>query len=226
MLKSTNADISRQKYPGNSTRVFYAVIACSALIALAGCQSISSSSSTDKPDEIRNVVATSVVASTPKPILVSKRSTQSSLVDWTSRMKPLFSQARSLVEQQTGVDLSEVSLNIASDLAITDEVSHETNRLIQNQFNNRAFANHFLNSVMRGQKGTYAALYATRTSEVMVSLPLMQSYQASLSSDKDVQESAMLALLIHIVCTICCLRRSCAICHPEHLRSIKLFTRS
>lgn len=112
-------------------------------------------------------------------------------------MKPLFSQARSLVEHHTGVDLSDVSLNIASDLAITDEVSHETRKLIQNQFNNRAFANHFLNSVMSGQKGTYAALYATRKSEVMVSLPLMQSYQASLSNDKGVQESAMLALLIH-----------------------------
>ncbi len=112
-------------------------------------------------------------------------------------MQPIFSKARSLVEQHTGVNLSNVSLNIASDMAITDEVSHETKRLIQNQFNDKAFANQFLNSVMRGQKGTYAALYATRKSEVMVSLPLMQNYQASLSNDKDVQESAMLALLIH-----------------------------
>ncbi len=112
-------------------------------------------------------------------------------------MQPLFNQARSLVELYTGVNLSDVTLNIAGDRAITDEVSHETRRLIENQFNNRAFANHFLSSVMRGQKGTYAALYATRKSEVMVSLPLMQSYQASLSNDENVQESAILALLVH-----------------------------
>jgi len=112
-------------------------------------------------------------------------------------MQPLFIQARSLVEQHTGVNLSEVSLKIASDHSITAEVSHETQRLIQNQFNDQAFAKHFLNSVMRGQQGTYAALYATRNNEVMVSLPLMRSYQASLSDNKDVQESAILALLIH-----------------------------
>jgi len=112
-------------------------------------------------------------------------------------MQPLFIQARALVEQHTGVNLADVSLKIASDHSITAEVSHETQRLIQNQFDNQAFAKHFLNSVMRGQQGTYAALYATRKNEVMVSLPLMKSYQASLSDDKDVQESAILALLIH-----------------------------
>jgi len=112
-------------------------------------------------------------------------------------MQPLFEQARAMVEQHTGVNLSDVSLNIASDHSITAEVSHETHRLIQNQFTDQAFTNHFLNSVMRGQKGTYAALYATRKNEVMVSLPLMQSYQASLSNDMDVQEAAILALLIH-----------------------------
>jgi len=112
-------------------------------------------------------------------------------------MQPLFGQARSLVEQYTGVNLSNVSLNIASDQTITAEVSHETHRLIQNQFNDQAFANHFLDSVMHGQRGTYAALYATRKNEVMVSLPLMKSYQASLSNDKNIRESAILALLIH-----------------------------
>jgi len=112
-------------------------------------------------------------------------------------MQPLFKKARSLVQQHTGVNLSNVSLNIASDNSITAEVSHETQRLIQHQFNDRAFAAHFLNAVMRGQQGTYAALYATRKNEVMVSLPLMKSYQASLSDDKDIQESAILALLIH-----------------------------
>lgn len=112
-------------------------------------------------------------------------------------MKPLFAQARYLVERQTGVDLSNVTLNMANDHSITAEVSHETERLIDSQFNNRHFANQFLNSVMSSQKGTYAALYATRTREVMVSLPLMQSYQRSLPNDAKIQESALLALLIH-----------------------------
>jgi len=222
MPRSATAQYSRQKFPGTATRAFYAVMACAALIALSGCQSFSSDSSTD------NLVA---VASAPKPIAVSKLSTHGTLVDWTPRMEPLFNQARLLVEQHLGVDLTGVSLNIASDLAITDEVSHETRRLIQNQFNNKAFANHFLNSVMRGQKGTYAALYATRKSEVMVSLPLMQSYQASLSNDKDIQESAMLALLIHELVHAADdkqynIHENRTICHSKHLRQIQLFTRS
>lgn len=112
-------------------------------------------------------------------------------------MQPLFVHARTLVEQQTGMDLSDVNLNIATDRTITAEVSHETERLIHSQFNNRRFANHFLDSVMDGQKGTYAALYATRKGEVMVSQPLMQNYQRSLPNDPSIQQSAILALLIH-----------------------------
>lgn len=112
-------------------------------------------------------------------------------------MRPLFAQARTLVEQHSGVDLNDVVLNIADDRSITAEVSHETERLIDSQFNNPHFADEFLDSVMNGQKGTYAALYSTRKSEVMVSQPLMQSYQRSLPNDLNIQESAMLALLIH-----------------------------
>lgn len=112
-------------------------------------------------------------------------------------MQPLFARARTLVEQHTGEDLSSVTLNIASDRSITAEVSHETERLIHSQFNNRRFADQFLDSVMAGQQGTYAALYATRKGEVMVSKPLMQSYQRSLPNNGEIQESAILALLIH-----------------------------
>lgn len=188
MPKSTVAHTSQQKFTGLSVRAVLSAVVGSALLSLSSCQSASSFSSTEQ---------LSAVAPAPKTIVVSKFSSRETLVDWTSNMQPLFIQARSLVEQHTGVDLSDVSLNMASDKAITDEVSHETRKLIQNQFNDPAFVRQFLNSVMRGQKGTYAALYATRKNEVMVSLPLMRSYQASLSNDKDVQESALLALLIH-----------------------------
>lgn len=116
---------------------------------------------------------------------------------WTARMQPLFKHARKLVSEHTNTDLSDVTLNIASDNSITTEVSYETQRLIHSQFDNRTFADRFLNSVMLGQQGTYAALYATRKNEVMISLPLIQSYQRSLTNDVQVQESAILALLIH-----------------------------
>ncbi len=188
MPRSTDAHTRQQKYAIVSVRALLSAAVGSALLTLSSCQSALPYSSTEQ---------LSAVAPAPKPIVVSKLSSREAPVDWTSRMQPLFSQARSLVEQHTDVDLSDVSLNIASDRAITDEVSHETRKLIQNQFNDRAFARQFLNSIMRGQKGTYAALYATRKNEVMVSLPLMRSYQASLSNDIDVQESALLALLIH-----------------------------
>jgi len=134
-----------------------------------------------------------------RPIVVSKVASQSNVewANWRSRMAPLFAHARTLVENETGVDLSDVTLNIANDSSITAEVTHETKRLVHSQFDNRNFANQFLDSVMHGQKGTYAALYATRKREVMISQPMMQGYQRSLPSDDRIQESAMLALLIH-----------------------------
>jgi len=112
-------------------------------------------------------------------------------------MRPMFEHARKLVEQHTGQDLAKITFNIVSDSVITDEVNYETQRLIHSQFANPRFANNFLDLVMNGQKGTYAALYATRKQQVMVSQPLMQSYQRSLPADKNIQNAAMLALLIH-----------------------------
>lgn len=169
------------------TRGLSAVLA---LIVLAGCQT-----STEPRSKPQNLLA----PAQSQPLVIKKyeQSNNADWANWRERMQPLFSQARSLVERETGVDLSDVKLNIANDRSITAEVSHETKRLVNSQFNNRNFANKFLDSVMSGQKGTYAALYATRTGEVMVSQPLMQSYQRSLPNEGEVQESAILALLIH-----------------------------
>ena len=170
-------------------RVYRRLAALIALTALVGCQST--------PDSRSN--PQNLLQPRQPDINVSKLTSSDQLeaLDWSGQMQPLFEQARALVAQQTGVDLSDVVLNIANDRSITAEVSHETERLIHSQFNNRRFADQFLDSVMTGQKGTYAALYATRKNQVMVSQPLMQSYQRSLPNDPEIRRSAMLALLIH-----------------------------
>lgn len=178
-----------QKPTNGVVRVYRSVATAVVLGTLAGCQATPNVHSNPQnllPTQER-VLAVSKSTSSP----------HADWSDWSARMLPLFEQARTLVEQHSGVNLSDVKLNIASDRSITAEVSHETERLIHSQFNNQSFADQFLDSVMDGQKGTYAALYATRKAEVMVSQPLMQSYQRSLPDDGEVQESAMLALLIH-----------------------------
>lgn len=161
-----------------------------ALITLAGCQSTPTARSYPQ-----NLQATAVAPQQNVRSVTPSQNTN--LSDWSTRIQPLFDHARKLVQHQTGVDLSDVYLNVASDRTIATEVTHETQRLIHSQFDNNRFADSFLHSVMSGQKGTYAALYATRTNQVMVSKPLMQSYQRSLPNDPKIQQSAILALLIH-----------------------------
>jgi len=170
--------VSNQNRPlVHSSPVFPALAAALVLSILSGCQS-----SAGTPSNPQNLLS-----SQERALDISKVTTVQGAgwSDWSARMRPLFSQARILVEEHTGENLSSVTLNIANDNTITS------------QFDNRHFASQFLNSVMDGQKGTYAALYATRKGEVMVSQSLMQSYQRSLPNDAGIQESAMLALLIH-----------------------------
>jgi len=183
------AALSNRQTPfTGSARVYQSIAAAISLTVLAGCQSTPATRS--NPQNLLTA---------QQPVLAISKTTSSNTEwsDWSARMQPLFADARTLVEAHSGVDLSDVVLNIANDHSITAEVSHETERLVDSQFNNQRFAEKFLDSVMSGQKGTYAALYATRKGEVMVSQPLMQSYQRSLPNDSRIQESAMLALLIH-----------------------------
>ncbi len=179
---------SLQRQSPVSRRVFRVTGLLTVLLTLTGCQATSNNSASGKR-----------LIEVAKSYSVTKHESSAApaLFDWNTRIHPLFEQARHLVSEHTGVDLSDVRLNIASDNSITDEVGYETHRLIHSQFNDRNFANLFLDSVMRGQQGTYAALYATRKREVMISLPLMRSYQQSLPNSVSVQESAILALLIH-----------------------------
>jgi len=167
-------------------RAFRATGALAALLLIASCQSTSDYSSSNNE-----------VVQGSYSVTKYEAGNTSAAFDWNSRMTPLFMQARDLVGAHTNVDLSDVTLNVANDHSITEEVGYETHRLIHSQFDNQRFANLFLESVMQGQQGTYAALYATRNSQVMISMPLMQSYQHSLPNNEKVQESALLALLIH-----------------------------
>lgn len=164
-------------------------VAAVTLITLAGCQSTPPSRANTQQLPTTYTAQQNVRSVTPAPNAASS--------DWNLGIQPLFDHARTLVERYTGVDLSDVYLNMASDRTITTEVTHETQRLIHSQFNNNRFADSFLNSVMNGQKGTYAALYATRNNQVMVSKSLMQSYLSSLPNNPKIQQSAVLALLIH-----------------------------
>lgn len=109
----------------------------------------------------------------------------------------LFARATALVSEHTGTNLDSVKLQLSSDAIITDEVAHETRTLISSQFTQVDFTNHFLDAVMAGQAGTYAALYTGRQSLVMISETLLGSYRQSLPTDSKTQEAAVLALLIH-----------------------------
>lgn len=183
------------------------VFALASLVSLTACSSINAlvatrqidSGQTDsvKPDASTVVIAPSdtsdtATVATPVTTPVIEKST-----DWQERLIPMFFHARNLVEAHTGQNLRSVNLRITNNADITREVTHETKRLVNNQFNNPRFAEHFLNQVMGGQAGTYAALYATRNSEVMISEPLLASYQATLPNDNQTQDAAILALLIH-----------------------------
>ncbi|MEE9321254.1 MAG: hypothetical protein V3U76_12465 [Granulosicoccus sp.] len=118
-------------------------------------------------------------------------------INWSARLPPLFSRARELVEQATGTNLSGIQLHLVDDQQINEEVRHETSLLVNSQFENTDFQDHFLASIMENQAGTYAALYNGRHKSVMVSRNLMESYTASLPSEPQVQDAALMALMIH-----------------------------
>jgi len=183
------SDTTQKKTPG--LRALASVVTTVSVLALTACQSTPVKPVLNEEQQLspKPEIVVTVTKEIQEPVLSES--------DWRASMQPLFAQARTLVEKATGQNLSHVVLNIASDREITTEVSHETGRLIHKQFNNRRFARHFLDSVMKGQSGTYAALYATRSGQVMVSQPLMQSYQQSLPANQEIREAAILALLIH-----------------------------
>ena len=118
-------------------------------LVLAACQSVSDG---DKASEQL------AIAQHPE-VVPSAGLHSNSTTSWFDSIQSVYNDARSLVEDKTGTDLSEVTLSIVSDEVINDEVLLETKRLVKSQFSNPEFSDNFLSMVMKGQAGTYAALY-------------------------------------------------------------------
>ena len=116
---------------------------------------------------------------------------------WTDSIDTLFGKARRLVETELDVDLQHITLLLTDDQPINDEVTRETTRLINAQFGETQFSEHFLSKIMDAQVGTYAALFTSRLNAVMVSKKMLKSYESTLPQDADIRHAALLTLLIH-----------------------------
>jgi len=146
-------------------------------------------------------------ASVLKPIPIAQSATENfdslgtfnnmSAADWQAALTPLFNEARETVQRETKTNLGDVTFSVVSNKVIEREVAAETGRLTHSQFTEKRFADQFLNSVMEGQIGTYAALYSTRNKGVMVSDSLLKSYMNSVGNDATAIKHALSALLIH-----------------------------
>ena len=108
-----------------------------------------------------------------------------------------FVRARSLVAEDTGIDLADLELVVADDARIDALVRRETRRLVRAQFDDEAFAERFVERMMRGQRGTFVALYVPATDSVLVNRRLFAEYTASVADAGPVREAAVLALMIH-----------------------------
>ncbi len=129
-----------------------------------------------------------------------------------------FVRARDLVAQDTGVALDDLELVIADDERIDSVVRRETARLVRAQFDDPAFAERFVERMMRGQRGTFVALYVPSTDSVLVNRRLYAEYAGTAArrarafpesgasgnpagdaSPREVRDAALLALMIHEV---------------------------
>ena len=158
-----------------------------AVLLLAACQSVSDG---DKAGEQL------AIAQHPE-VVPSAGLHSNSTTSWFDSIQSVYNDARTLVEDKTGTDLSEVRLSIVSDEVINDEVSLETKRLVKSQFSNPEFSDNFLSMVMKGQAGTYAALYTSRQKAILISTSMLKHYEKSLPANPSLRRSALLTLLIH-----------------------------
>lgn len=118
---------------------------------------------------------------------------------WLSTVTQDFALAKSLVEDELSVDLTDITLSLVEDAPINAEVALETQRLVHEQFGNSSFADMFLQQIMGPLDGTYAALYSSRLSAVMISRSMLASYERSLlpQHQGSTKRAALLTLLIH-----------------------------
>ena len=141
-----------------------------AALVLAACQSVSDG------DKANGQLA---LAQHPE-VVPSAGPQRNATTSWFDSIQSVYDDARALVEDKTGTDLSQVTLSIVSDDVINDEVSLETKRLIKSQFSNPDFSDNFLSMVMKGKAGTYAALYTSRQKAILISTSMLKHYEKSL----------------------------------------------
>ncbi len=118
---------------------------------------------------------------------------------WLSTIHTDFATAKELVEQELDVDLSSIKLHVVDDAPINAEVLRETQRLVNSQFGTGAFANDFLQQVLHPLDGTYAALYSSHLSSILISGSMLNSYEKSVDASLPAatKHAALLVLLIH-----------------------------
>jgi len=123
---------------------------------------------------------------------------QATGIDRSPMLHRAFERARTLVGYRRGLDLDALALDIVDDATIDVQVRLETERLVTRQFHDPRYAQHFVERVMHGQSGTYAALYVARQDRVLVSLRALNAFLDGLD-DAALQADALLALMIHEV---------------------------
>lgn len=118
---------------------------------------------------------------------------------WLSNIHTDFATAKALVEQELNVNLDNIKLHVVDDAPINAEVIRETQRLVNRQFGTGAFANDFLQQVIHPLDGTYAALYSSHLSSILISGSMLNSYEDSLDASlpETTKHAALMVLLIH-----------------------------
>ncbi len=118
---------------------------------------------------------------------------------WLSTIHTDFKVAKALVEQELDVDLSNVMLHVVNNAPINAEVVRETERLVSSQFGTGAFAEDFLQQVMHPLDGTYAALYSSHLSSILISGTMLNNYEQGLDASlpASAKHAALMVLLIH-----------------------------
>ncbi len=172
------------------------------LLMLSACQSVKTPGNTIPDQKLVRAVSPDVVqvetTEDSKDIHSAQLPAEEPIAEgWYETIQTVYDEARRLVEQETNTNLSHVSLSVVDDNEINTEVAAETERLIFNQFSNTRFAKQFLSQVMKGQAGTYAALYTSRQPAILVSNSLLNHYEQSLPNNAALRRSALLTLLIH-----------------------------
>ena len=186
---------------GRAARAAAPALAC---LVLGGC---AVPAPTTSPPSVARDAPAAVRAPAPAPAPISEDALSglpsgaaNDLADVPADERALveaFVRARALVADDIGVELDDLELVVADDARIDELVRRETRRLVRAQFDDPVFAERFVERMMRGQRGTFVALYSPATGSVLVNRRLFDEYTGSVAGSEPVREAATLALMIH-----------------------------